>query len=325
MIPPTHNDLTQALPVVHSHLRTTLLYDWPLLKKKLGLTFYLKHENHQPTGSFKVRGGINLVSQLSEDQCKRGIIGSTTGNHGQSLAFAARRFGAKCILVVPEGNNPDKNAAMRELGAELVEFGRDFDDAKTHCEELAERFQYRYVHSANEPLLIAGVGTMAWEIFDELPHPDVILVPVGLGSGVCGTAIAAAHRSPRTKVIGVQSAGAPAVAETWKSGHTTSHDSVNTKAEGLATRASAALTMDIMRRHLHDMVLVTDDELRDAVRWILQTTHNLPEMAGAAATAAAWKLRHQLQGKEVVGILSGGNCDLRQLVDLWNNQSESTN
>jgi len=316
MSPPTYDDVLQAHTVVRKHLQPTLLYDWPLLKKRLGFTFYLKHENHQPTGAFKVRGGVNLVSQLSDDERTRGIIACTTGNHGQSLAFAAQRFGARCVLVVSENNNSDKNAAMRALSAELVEHGRDFDDAMAHCEELAQRFNYRYVHSANEPQLIAGVGTMALEIFEELPNPDVVLVPVGLGSGVCGAAIVAAQRSPSTKLIGVQAAGAPAVAETWKLGREIRHESVYTVAEGLATRAPAQLTMEIMRRHVHDMVLVTDEELREAARWILAATHNLPELAGAAATAAAWKLREQLRGKVVVGSLSGGNCDLRQLASL---------
>jgi len=316
MIAPTYDDVLKAQTVVGEHLLPTLLYDWPLLKKRLGLTFYLKHENHQPTGAFKVRGGIHLVSQLSADERRHGIIGCSTGNHGQSLAFAARRFGVQCVIVVPEGNNPDKNAAIRALGAELVEYGHDFDDAMSHCEELGKRQDYRYIHSANEPLLIAGVGTMAWEIFEELPSPDVILVPVGLGSGVCGTAIVSAHRSPKTKVIGVQSAGASAVAETWKLGRDVRHETVNTVAEGVATRAPAQLTMEIMRRHLHDMVLVSDDELRDAARWILEATHNLAELSGAATTAAAWKLRDQLRGKVVVGSLSGGNCDLRELANL---------
>lgn len=313
---PTYKDVLSAAPIGREHLLPTLLYAWPQMRQRLGFSFYLKHENHQPTGAFKVRGGINLVSQLSVDERNRGVIGCTTGNHGQSLAFAAQQFGANALLVVPEGSNPSKNTAIRALGADLVEHGRDFDDAKAHCEELVEEHGYRYVHSANEPLLIAGVGTMALEIFDVLPRPDVLLVPIGLGSGICGTALVAATRSPSTRVIGVQSTGAPAVTESWRKGSNISKKSVNTFAEGLATRSPAEMTMDIMRRYVSDIVLVTDDEIREAMRFILEATHNLPEPAGAASTAAAWKLHDQLDGKTVVGILSGGNCNPKLLAEL---------
>lgn len=313
---PTYDDVLDAAATMREHLQPTLLYDWPLLQRQLGIHYFLKHENHQPTGAFKVRGGVNLVSRLSAAERERGIIGCTTGNHGQSLAFAAARFGVKCVLVVPENNNPGKNASMRALGAELIEHGCDFDEAKQKCEQLVEEHGYRYVHSANEPLLIAGVGTMALELFDTLLDPDVILVPIGLGSGVCGNAIVATARNPRTRVIGVQSTGAPAVTDSWKTGRIIKYDKLETFAEGLATRSAAELTLDIMRRLVHDIVLITDDEIRDAMRWILDSTRNLPEPAGAASTAAAWKIREQLAGKTVVGILSGGNCDLRLLPQL---------
>ncbi len=313
---PTYHDVVRAKEVVRRHLLPTLLYDWPLLRQRLGLQIFLKHENHQPTGAFKVRGGVNLVSQLSDEDRRRGIIGCTTGNHGQSLAYAARLFGVKCTLVIPQGTTPGKIESMRALGAELIEHGRDFDDAKAHCEQLTAQHGYRYVHSANEPLLIAGVGTMALEVFDALASPDVILVPVGLGSSICGTALGAAQRSPTTKIIGVQSTGAPAVTESWKSGRQVSYDSLDTFAEGLATRAPAEMTLDIMRRLVHDIVLVTDDEIREAMRWIINDTRNLPEPAGAATTAAAWKLREQFSGQTVVAILSGGNCDVRELSEV---------
>ena len=309
---PTYQDVLAAVEPVGRCLLPTLLYDWPLLEKRLGFRYFLKHENHQPTGAFKVRGGVHLVGKLSDEQRERGIIGCTTGNHGQSLAFAARRFGVRCVLVVPKGNNPGKNASMRSLGAELIEYGRDFDEAKEHCEALTREHGYRYVHSANEPDLIAGVGTMAVEIFEQIT-PDVILVPIGLGSGVCGTALVAAARNPGTQVIGVQSTGASAVAESWRTGEMVVRPQVATLAEGLATRAPAEMTMDLMRQLMHDVVLVSDDELLSATRWLLVATHNLPEPAGAATTAAACKLRRSLIGKTVVGILSGGNCDMRLL------------
>ena len=162
-------------------LQPTPLYEWPGLSSLLGCRFYLKHENHQPTGAFKVRGGVNLVATLSEAERQAGILGCSTGNHGQSLAFAARRFGVRCTIVVPRGNNPDKNRAIRNFGAELIEHGRDFDEAREYLETVLAPRGGRYVHSADEPKLIAGVGTMAWEIFETLPEPDVILVPDRIG------------------------------------------------------------------------------------------------------------------------------------------------
>lgn len=313
MTPPTYERVLAAVPVVQRHLRPTPLYEWPALSQLLGCRYFLKLENHTPTTAFKVRGGIHLVSRLSIEEKQRGIIGCTTGNHGQSLAFAARLFGVRCVLVVPQRNNPDKVAAMRALGAELIEHGRDFDEAKAHCEQLQQRDGLRYVHSADEPDLIAGVGTYAVEIFDELPRPDVLLVPVGLGSGICGCGLVAAARHPACRVIGVQSEGAPAVTRSWREGRDVALPDIRTFAEGMATRAPARLTLDLMRRLVHDMVLVSDAELDDAIRLLLRTTHNLAEGAGAAATAAAFQLRGQLAGKTVVGVLSGGNLDLREL------------
>jgi threonine dehydratase len=310
---PTYADVLAAAPVLYRHLRPTPLYEWRALSDLLGCRYLLKHENHTPTTAFKVRGGVYLVSRLPAEQKARGIIGCTTGNHGQSLAYACRLFGVRCVLVVPQGANPDKLAAMRALGAELVEHGRDFDDAREHCEELRHREGLRYVHSANEPDLIAGVGTYALEIFDEVPAPDVVLVPVGLGSGICGTAIVAAARSPATRVIGVQSELAPAVTLSWREGRAVRTDTPGTFAEGMATRQPAEMTLAIMRRHVRDMVLVSDAQLRDAIRLLLRVTHNLAEGAGAASTAAAFQLREQLAGKTVVGVLSGGNLDLREL------------
>jgi threonine dehydratase len=313
---PVYADVVAAAQVVHRYLKPTPLYEWPALSKLLGCRYFLKHENHAPTTAFKVRGGLNLVSRLSEEQKQRGIIACTTGNHGQSLAYACRKFGVRCVLVVPAKNNPDKIAAMRALGAEIIEHGEDYDDARQYCEGICSREGLRYVHSANEPDLIAGVGTYALEIFDELPDPDVILIPVGLGSGICGSAIVAAERRPQTRIIGVQSELAPAVTLSWRKGEPVETASPQTFAEGMATRTSAELTLAIMRRHVHDMVLVSDDALREAIRLLLRLTHNLAEGAGAAPTAAALQMHEQLAGKTVVGVLSGGNLDLRELATI---------
>lgn len=309
----TYAQVLEAVPRVRSVLRPTPLFEWPGLSQRLGFRFFLKHENHQPVGAFKVRGGVNLVSATSPEEREAGILGCSTGNHGQSLAFACGRFGVKCTIVVPRGNNPGKNAAIRRLGAELIEHGRDFDDARDHCETLAKCRQYRYVHSANEPLLIAGVGTMGVEIFDELPEPDVILVPIGLGSGVCGNAVVAKAIRPQTKVIGVQAVGAAAVVESWRTNSWCTTERADTWAEGMATRRPAEMTLEIMRELMDDALLVGDDELRTAVRWLLEDAHNLAEGAGAATLAAAWRYRERFAGQTVVGILSGGNLNLAEL------------
>lgn len=310
---PTYSDVLQARDIVHRYMLPTPLYEWPALSQMLGCRYFLKHENHTPTTAFKVRGGLNLVARLPAEQRSRGIIACTTGNHGQSLAYACQVFGVRCVLVVPQRNNPDKIAAMRALGAEIIEHGRDFDEAKDHCESICQKEGLRYVHSANEPDLIAGVGTYSLEIFDELDHVDVMLVPVGLGSGICGACIVAAERSPQTKIIGVQSEEAPAVTLSWRGGKEVETAEAATFAEGMATRRPAELTLAIMRQYVHDMILVSESDLRWAIRLLLEKTHNLAEGAGAAATAAAWQLREQLAGKTVVGVFSGGNLDLREL------------
>jgi threonine dehydratase len=316
---PTYADVVAAEPIVRRYLQPTPLYEWPALSQLLGCRYFLKHENHTPTTAFKIRGGINVVARLADEQKRRGIIGCTTGNHGQSLAYACRLLDVRCVLVVPANNNPDKIAAMRALGAELIEHGRDFDEAREHCEAICHREGLRYIHSANEPDLIAGVGTYALEIFANLPDPDVLLVPVGLGSGICGTALVAAQRRPAAQVIGVQSELAPAVTLSWRQGRPIETGTPQTFAEGMATRVPAEMTLQIMRRHVHDMVLVSEAALREAIRLLLSLTHNLAEGAGAASTAAAMQIRDRLAGKTVVGVLSGGNLDLRELAQILQN------
>ena len=313
LLPPTYDDVLEALPRVHAVLQPTLLRNWPGLSDALGFDLHLKHENHQPVGAFKVRGGINLVGTLSEGERNAGIIGVSTGNHGQSLAFAAKHFGVRCTIVVPKGNNPDKNRAIRQLGADLIEHGRDFDEAREHVSIIQRETGARYVHSANEPKLIAGVASMAWEIFQKLPDPDVILVPIGLGSGVCGTCIVAKHLRPQTRIIGVQAANASAVVRSWRSGRIETDEQIDTWAEGLATRVPAELTLGIMRDMMDDAILVSEDEMFRAAGLILKHTHNLPEGAGSATVAAAMTHRTQFDGKKVVAILSGGNLDLSRL------------
>jgi threonine dehydratase len=301
-------DVLAARRAVYRTLRPTPLLRHPLLNEETGLDLYVKHENHNPTNAFKVRGGLNLIGSLNADE-RRGVVTATTGNHGQSIALACQREGVPCTIAVPEGNNPEKNAAMRAYGAEVIEVGRDFDSAREHVERLQRERGLRYVHSANEPLLIAGVATYAWEIFEDLPDADAILVPVGGGSGACGCALVRTWVGSRAKVIGIQAAGADAFARSWRTGTRVAGDRVATFAEGMATRVTFDLTFDILKRHLDDVVTLTEDELMEGVRLALRATHNLAEGAGAASLAAAIRLRDTLRGKRVVCVMSGGNID----------------
>jgi threonine dehydratase len=295
------------------HLQPTALTNYPGLDELVGTEVWVKHENHQPVGAFKVRGGVNLVSQLSPGDRERGVITASTGNHGQSIAFASRIFGMRSIVCVPEQANPVKVASMRGLGAELVFHGNDFDDARERCEALAEEHGYRYVHSGNEPDLIAGVGTHTLETLEKQPELDVLIVPVGGGSGAAGACIAAGELNPETRVIGVQSEDAPAAYRSWKEGGI-AEDRMDTAAEGLATRVGFELPQRILRERLADFLLVSEDDLRAATVQMLERTRNLIEPAGAAPLAAALQL--DLAGKKVALIASGGNMTLAQLREL---------
>jgi threonine dehydratase len=312
MKPPTLDDIYEARERVYRAVRRTPLLRHPLLAAETGLNLYVKHENHNPTGAFKVRGGLNLVGSLS-DHDRRGVITASTGNHGQSIAFACQREGVPCTVFTPVGNNPDKNAAMRAYGADVVEHGRDFDEARERVEEIYAARGLRYVHSANEPLLIAGVGTLALEVFEELPDVDVILTPIGGGSGASGCGIVRTGLGRRTQVIGVQSEGADAFTRSWRSGTRVAADRVSTFAEGMATRVTFDLPFSILQRELNDVVTLSEEELAGGVRLALRATHNLAEGAGAAPLAAAMKLRDRLAGKTVVCVMSGGNLDAATL------------
>jgi len=310
---PSLQDLEAARPRVYAHLRPAPLMRHPLLEEWLGCRVWIKHENHNPTGSFKIRGGLNLVAQLTDEERRRGVVSASTGNHGQSIAFACRVHGVRCHIFVPVHNNPDKNAAMRALGAEVVEYGRDFDEARERVEALAPREGWRYVHSANEPHLIAGVGTYALEIFDELPEPDYVFVPVGGGSGAAGCCLARTGRGASTKVIGVQAAGADAFARSWRGPVRVTADRVGTFAEGMATRSTYDLTFSILKAQLDEVVTLEEEELREGVRAALQFAHNLAEGAGAAPIAAARRWAPRLAGRTIVCVMSGGNIDTATL------------
>jgi threonine dehydratase len=260
-----------------------------------------------------VRGGLNFVSSLGAGERARGVITASTGNHGQSIAYAARTFGVRAIIVMPEASNPDKTESMVNLGAEIVVFGQDFEDARLKAEQMAHDQGLRYVHPANEPLLIAGVGTYGLEIVEDLPEVQTIIVPIGAGSGICGTSIVAKAIHPQIRVIGVQAEKAPSVYLSWKEQRMVETPSCDTFAEGLATRTAFELPLRIMRELVDDIVLVSEDELKQAVVLLLEKAHTIVEGAGAASMAAAIKLKHSLQGQTVVCVLSGGNLPLSTL------------
>jgi threonine dehydratase len=312
MKPPTFQDVLDAHERIAPHLRPTPLYRWPALGELVGAEVWVKHENHQPTGAFKVRGGVNLAAQLSAEERERGLITASTGNHGQSIAFGGSLHGVRVIVCVPVEANPLKIGAIRSLGAEIVEHGRDFDEAREHCERLAAEHGYRYVHSGDEPHLIAGVATETLEILEEQPEIDVVVVPVGGGSGAAGACIAVQGSRPEVEVIGVQSEAAPAAYRAWKT-HELAADEMATVAEGLATRVPFALPQRILWELLDDFVLVSEEEIGTATRLMIEGTRNLVEPAGAAPLAAALQLRERLAGRRVALIASGGNITLDQL------------
>jgi len=324
---PTLADVYAARERVYRVVQPTPLMRHPLLTAETGLDIRVKHENHNPTGAFKVRGGMNLIGSLSASE-RRGVITATTGNHGQSIALACQRDGVPCTIVTPVGNNPEKNAAMRAFGAELVEFGRDFDEARERVEQLQHDRGLRYVHSANEPLLIAGVGTYALEIFEAQPDTDAILVPIGGGSGACGCAIVRTGLGSRAQIIGVQAARADAFTRSWNATRQARGsgggavrvvgDKADTFAEGMATRVTFDLTFEILTQQLDAIVTLIEDELAEGVRLALRATHNLVEGAGAAPLMAAMKLRDRLAGKKVVCVMSGGNIDRATLTRILN-------
>jgi len=309
-------DVLAARQRIAPYLRPTPLYRYPALDAMTGAGLWVKHENHQPVGAFKVRGGVNLVSQLSADERRRGVIAASTGNHGQSVAYAADLFGVRAVICVPEQANPVKVESMRALGAEVVFRGRDFDEAREYCEQQAAQHGYRYVHSGDEPALIAGVATYTLEILQDRPDTEVIVVPVGGGSGAAGACLVVKAVRPSVEVIGVQSQAAPAAYRSWRAG-TLVADTTSTFAEGLATRTAFELPQRILREWLDDFVLVSEDALKSATRLMIEMTRNLVEPAGAAALAAVLATPERFAGRTVAIVCSGGNISPAQLTGLW--------
>jgi threonine dehydratase len=312
---PVFADVLSAAAAIRPYLSPTPLFRHPLLERAVGTEVWVKHENHQPTGAFKVRGGVNLLSRFDAAERARGVIAASTGNHGQSIAWAAHRFGIGAVICVPEEANPVKVEAIKAWGAELVEHGRDFDEAREHCEELAARHGYRYVHSGDEPRLIAGVATETLEIVEQQPDVEVIVVPVGGGSGAAGACLVARALGRPVEVIGVQSEAAPAAFLSWQARKLV-EDRMETAAEGLATRTAFELPQRILWEQLDDFVLVGEDDIVQATRLMLETTRNLVEPAGAAPVAAILRDPDRFAGRRVAVICSGGNIAPAQLAAL---------
>jgi threonine dehydratase len=298
-----------AAALVHRVVPATPQYCWPLLSQRVGTELWVKHENHTPVGAFKLRGGLVYLDDLKRAQPGiAGVISATTGNHGQSIAYAATRLGLKATIVVPHGNSPEKNRAMQAFGATLVEHGHDFQAAYEHAMDLAERENLHPVRSYH-PLLVRGVATYALELFRAVPDLDVVYVPIGLGSGICGVISAREALGLKTQIVGVVAANAATYALSFAAGKPVATNSADTFAGGLAVRVPDTAALDIIRRHAARIVTVTEEEMREAIRIIFSDTHNVAEGAGAAPLAAALQERDRLKGKKVAVVQSGGNID----------------
>jgi threonine dehydratase len=309
--PITIGDALAAARRLRPHLSPTSLRGYPQLDAAVGAGVRLlcKHENHNPTQSFKVRNGLSVVTALGDDERRRGVVAATRGNHGAGLAWAGALLGVPVTICVPVGNNPEKNEAMRELGATLIEEGRDYDEAVGVADALVRERGLHLCHSTNDPLVIAGAATLSLELFAEAPDIDAAVIAVGGGSQAVGALTVARALAPHARIYGVQAAGAAAIHDAWHAGAPVAREAARTFADGLATRNTYALTFPALREGLAGFVTVTDGEIAAAVRLLLRATHNLVEGAGAAGLAGAIKLADQLAGQKVAVVLSGGNLD----------------
>lgn len=309
-------EIFKARRVVEQVLKRTHLTFYKRLSEDLDATLYVKHENHLPTNSFKVRGAVNFMAQVSPEIQKQGIAVATRGNHGLAVAWAAQERGIFCNVVVPVNNNPQVNAEILAYGAQLIEQGHDFYESQDYCEELAENMGMYYLRQGNEPLLITGIASMGIEILEELPDVDVIIMPIGGGTGCAALAKVIEGINPAVKLIGVQAERMPAFYESWKQGRNVIVPSADTLAEGLAARSVFEAPYFILKDRISDVVLLSEEELVEGVRLALRYTHNLSEVAGAAAIAAAFKIKEQLAGKKVVAVMTGSNMNVHRLAAM---------
>jgi threonine dehydratase len=309
---PTITDALRAQRVLADLLPPTPMWSYPLIDAAMGATVLVKHENMQPTGAFKVRGGLTLLAGVTGADRERGVLGYSTGNHAQSLAYAAARAGVPCTIVMPVNPNPAKAAVIRALGAELIEFGANFDDARGHSEQLARQRGMRLVSAANEPDIIAGVATAYLEILAREPDLDAIVVPVGSGSGAAAACLVAAAIAPKCRIIAVQSAAAPAAHDSWLTGALVDRPN-RTMIEGLATGSGFALPQQILGAHLADFLLVDDAAIAAAQWTMMRDAHTLAEGAGAAALAAVLQHRDRFAGQRIAVVCTGGNASVTEI------------
>lgn len=309
------DDVLAARERIRPFLEPTPLRHYEPLDQAVGggVIVLVKHENHNPTNSFKVRNGLSAMTALSADERTRGVVGATRGNHGQGLAYAGRLLGAPVTICVPVGNNPEKNEAMRGFGAELIEEGRDYDESIVVADRLVRERGLTLVHSTTNRFVLAGAGTLTVELLEQAPALDAIVVAVGGGSQAVGALVATRAMRPGVRVYGVQASGAAAVYESWRAERPVAGLSAETFADGMATRAASPMTLGALCAGLAGFVTVTDAEIADALRMLLRTTHSLVEGAGAAGLAGLIRLRDELAGQRVAIVLSGGNIDAATL------------
>jgi threonine dehydratase len=306
---PNLSELQTAAELVSRHMPATPQFRWPLLSRAAGCELWIKHENHTPTGSFKMRGGLVYMDWLHKTQPGvRGVVTATRGNHGQSIAFAARQFAIDTVIVVPNGNSREKNEAMRALGAELVESGENFHEADHHAEEIADAGKLFRI-PAFDPLLVRGVGTYGLELFAALADLDFVYVPIGWGSGACGLAAARNALGLKTRLIGVVSSQAPSYSRSIARGEILEIPPRTRIADGIAIARPHATAFPLVRHEIERIVEVSDEAVEEAMRIFFRYTHNVAEGAGAASLAAVLQEREQLAGKKVAAILTGGNVD----------------
>jgi threonine dehydratase len=301
-------EIENAAELVHAFLPATPQYAWPLLAGRTGAEVWVKHENHTPVGAFKVRGGITYMHALRRSAAVGGVISATRGNHGQSLAFAARGAGIPLSIVVPQGNSAEKNAAMESLGAELIVHGRDFDEARAHAARIAQQRSLHMVPSFH-PLLVKGVASYALELFRAVPRLDAVYAPIGLGSGICGLILVRDLLRLKTEIVGVVAAAAPALALSIAAGKSVTSETARTFADGMACREPDPEALAIIAKGAARVLCVTEDEIAAAIRTCFAATHNVAEGAGAAALAGLLQEAAAMRGRRVGLILSGGNID----------------
>ena len=317
----TLDELTAAAATVGAVVSPTPAYAWPLLAARTGATVIVKHENHTPIGAFKVRGGLVYVDALCRAGAKpNGLITATRGNHGQSVALAAARHGIPCVIVIPEGNSPEKNAAMQAFGGQLVTPGQDFDESRAVAMEMQRERGFHFVPSFHRDL-VRGVATYAHELFSSCADLDIVYVPIGMGSGICGTITVRDLLGLKTEIVGVVAENAPAFALSFAAGHPVPTNAARTFADGMATRDPQADALAIVKAGAARIVTVSEDEIADAIRLYYTATHNLAEGAGAAPLAALMKEKQRYAGKRVGLILSGGNIDMPVLAQILRGQT----